>query len=266
MLLSLLLSAVLSVAPAMAADQPPSTDVLMKKFIERSQEEEKQNLGKNYGFIEHSIHDELDKNGKVKTHKDQTFQLIVQEGHRVRRLIAKDGKPLAVDEQSKEAEREKKAEEQRKKAAEKKKKSGDDSDVKLDEQFLSHFKFEIVGREEINGRPSYVVTVLPQASVHPLRSNAEKMFTHMEGKVWVDADEYSLAKCDLHLTEPTSFYGILGSIRQLDLLMQRRHVDDKVWMPEKLTFAIDGRRLMTSFRMKQASDYSDFRLLADKNR
>jgi hypothetical protein len=94
-----------------------------------------------------------------------------------------------------------------------------------------------------------------------VRNNGEKVFSHLQGKVWVDAQDYALVKCDVHLTEPTSFYGILGSIRQLDLLWQRRWVDQRVWMTEKLVFAIDARKLFTLIRVRQHSDFSDFKKL-----
>jgi hypothetical protein len=262
----LILAAVLGFAACQTYgfDQPmPSSDELVKKFIQRSQEEDNQKLDDKYGYIEHRLHDDLDKNGNPKQHFDRTFQRVMLEGRPFSRLIAIDGKPLSADEQAKQAAREKAVLEARqKKSAETKKKNADD-DFQIDEQFMGHFKFDIVGREAINGRDSYIVTVLPKPSGAPVRNNTEKMFVHMQGKVWVDAQDYSLAKCDIHLSEPTSFYGFLGSVRQLDFVMQRRWVDEKVWMTEKLKFAIDGRRLTTAMRMRQESTYSDYKKLPD---
>jgi hypothetical protein len=249
-----LLIVALGLAPgaSFAADEPPlNIDDVMKKFIQRVQEEDKQKLDDKYSFIEHRLRDELDKNGAVKQHFDRTFQLVTLEGHPFLRTIAKDGKPLSADDRQKQTEREKKfLEEQHKKA--------DDDDLKLDDQFMSHFRFEIVGREQLNDRDSYVISVLPRPSNFPVRNNSEKIFTHMQGRVWVDTRDYSLAKCDLHLSEPTSFYGILGSLRQLDFLLQRRLVDGNVWMTEKEDLSLDGRKLVSSIRMKQESTYSDF--------
>ncbi len=250
----------LTLSPALASDPSlPKSDELVKKFVQRWQEEDREKLDDHYGFIERRLHDVLDKNGNVKEHSDETFQLVMLEGHPFPRLIAKDGKPLSADEQKKQGEREKKfLDEQRKKAAEKKK---DGDSLEVDEQFLNHFKFDVVGREDLNGRPSYVVTVLPRPGNLSVRNNSEKVFTHMEGKVWVDAQDYTLVKCDLHLTEPTSFYGILGSVRQIDLLLQRRWMENKVWLAEKLNFAIDARKLFTPVRVKQRSEFSGFKKL-----
>src|SRR5260370_6603410 len=263
-LLRTILAAVLGLGLyAYGFDQPPNSDELIKKFVQRSQEEDAQKLDDKYGFIEHRLHDELDKNGNVKQHFDRTFQRVMLEGHPFNRLIAVDGKPLSADDQSKQADREKRfLEAQHKKTAEPKKKNSDD-DFQVDERFMGHFKFDIVGHESLNGRDSYVVTVLPRPSDVPVRNNTEKMFVHMQGKVWVDAQDYSLAKCDIHLSEPTSFYGFLGSVRQIDFLMQRRWIDEKVWMTEKLNFAIDGRRLTTAMRMRQEATYSDYKKLTD---
>ena len=75
----------------------PHTDELIKKFIQRSQEEQKEKLDEKYGFLEHRIHDLLDKNNQVKEHQDETFEMVMLEGHPFHRMIAKNGKPLTVD-------------------------------------------------------------------------------------------------------------------------------------------------------------------------
>ena len=267
-LLRILLAAAIVLGPYVHAADQPRTDELIKKFVQRSQEEDAQKLDDKYGFIEHRLHDELDKNGNVRQRFDRTFQRVMLEGHPFNRLIAIDGKPLSADEQSKQADREKRfLEAQQKKLAETKnaeaKKKSSDDDFQVDERFMGHFKFDIVGHESLNGRDSYVVTVLPKASDLPVRNNTEKMFVHMQGKVWVDVQDYSLAKCDIHLSEPTSFYGFLGTVRQLDFVMQRRWVDEKVWMTEKLNFAIDGRRLTTAMHMRQELSYREYKKLTD---
>lgn len=251
-----------SLYPAAAADATlPKASDLVGKFVARSQEEDRENFDDKYGFIERRLHDELDRNGNVKEHSDETFQIILLENHRYPRLIAKDGKPLVADEQRKQAEREKRfLDEERKKSAGPGKDGNSDS-LELDNQFLSHFRFDVVGQEVLNGRPSYVVTVIPRAGNLPVRNNSEKIITHMQGKVWVDEQDYTLVKCDLHLTEPTSFYGVLGSVRQVDLLLQRRWVEKRVWMTEKLFFAIDARKLFTPIRVRQHSEFSDFKKL-----
>ena len=131
---------------------------------------------------------------------------------------------------------------------------------------MSHFQVEVAGREVLDGRPSYVVTVLPKPGSFSVRNNAEKIFTHMQGKVWVDVEDFTLVKCDLHLSEPTSFYGILGSVRQIDLLLQRRWVEDKTWVFERLRYTLEARRLFTSIHMRQDSQYSDFKKLIQSER
>jgi hypothetical protein len=255
------IAASLSISPAFAADPSlPKADELVKKFVARVKEEDRENIDDQYGYVEHRLHDELNKDGSVKEHSDETFRIVLLENHRYPRLIAKDGKPLVSDEQRKQAEREEKfLDDQRKKDDDKK---DSDDRLKLDDQFLDHFKFDVVGEEVLNGRPSYIVTVLPKSGDLSVRNNTEKVFTHLQGKVWVDAQDFTLVKSDLHLTETTSFYGFLGAIRQLDLLLQRRWVDKKVWLMEKLDYTIDARKLLTNIRMRQHSEYSNYRKLA----
>lgn len=254
----------LNLSPAFASDPSlPKSDDLVKKFIARWHEEDREKLDDKYGFIERRLHDELDKNGNVRQHSDESFRHIMLVGHPYPRLIAKDGKPLSADEQRKQAEREKKFLDEKRRKAAGPEENNDSERLNVDGQFLNHFKFDVVGREDLNGRSSYVVTVLPKPGNLLVRNNSEKIFTHMQGEVWVDAQDYTLVKCDLHLTTPTAFYGILGSVRQIDLWLQRRWVENNVWMMEKLNFAIDARKLFTPIRVRQHSEFSDFKKLTN---
>lgn len=256
-----LLSLWLPLASASDEELPKAED-LIKKFAQRWREEEKQKLEENYGFIEHRIFEQFDKGGNVKEHQDRRFQLVMLEDKPFLRWIEKDGKPLSGEDLKKQQEREKRALEERRKHLAARKKAPDE-DLKLDDEFLARFRYEVIAKEDIRGRPAFVVTVLPRSKDLPARNNSEKLFNRMQGKVWVDAQDYSLAKADMHLSEPASFYGFLGAVRQLDLLMQRTLVDNKVWMPEKVNFALEARRLVSSMRMKQESEYSDFRKLTN---
>lgn len=249
--------AVAAGAAAPSGDALPKADELVKKFAARMREEDKRDLDERYGFTEHRIHDELDKNGKVKEHSDRGYQKVEVEGVPYRRWIAKDGKPLSGDDIRQQHDDEQKFLEE----AKKKKKDAGDGDVKLDDQFLSNFHFDVIGREMINGRPAYVITVLPKSRNLPARNTGEKLFTHMQGKVWVDVQDLGMARADLHLTEPVTFYGILGSVRQLDLELSRVFVDNSVWLPESTKFSLEARKLLTATKIRQSSQYSDFKKL-----
>ncbi len=250
------------IAQAAATGQPaemlPRGDDLMRKFVARSQQEDKQRLDERYGFIERRIHDELDKNGNVKEHSDRGYQKIELDGTGYLRWIAKDGKPLTGDEIKIQHDNEQKFIEERKKKKEKA--PGEDS-VKMDEQFLSAFHFEAIGKELVNGRPAYIITVLPKSPGPSGRNSAEKLFMHMQGKVWVDVQDYGLAKVDVHLTEPTSFYGVLGTVRQLDLELSRVFFDNSAWMPQSTKFSLEARKLLTTTRIRQSSQYGDYKKL-----
>ena len=238
-------------------DTLPKAEELIRKFAARSLGEDQQKRDERYGFTEHRIHDELDKNGNIKDHRDRGYRKVELEGMPYLRWIAKDGKPLSGDDLKQEHDDEQKFLEEAKK---KKKDSGDDN-VKLDEQFLSNFRFEVIGKETINGRPAYIVTVLPKSRNLSARNSGEKLFTHMQGKVWVDVEDLGMARADLHLTEPGTFYGILGSVRQLDLELSRVFVDNRVWLPESTKFSVEARKLLTPTHIRQSSQYSDYQKL-----
>src|SRR5438128_1330948 len=112
----------LALFPSLASDPSlPKSNELVKKFVQRWQEEDREKLDNKFGFVERRLYDTLDKNGIVKEHSDETFQMVLLDGHAFLRLIAKDAKPLVAEELRKQAERENRfRDEQRRKSEGKK--------------------------------------------------------------------------------------------------------------------------------------------------
>lgn len=246
------------------ADQPlPKVDELVKRFIDRSFQEEKQNATERYGFVRRSVRDELDADGKLKKRTDVTWQTLLVDGLRIERQIGNNGLPLTVEEQRAVAERERKQlDEARKKSGKKPHDYSDD--IKVDDRLLSHFHFDLIGMDMLNGRRAYAITVTPQASAYNARNNVEKVVTHMGGTVWIDVEDYSFVKCDLHLMASTSFYGFLGALRQLDLFLMRRQVEQGIWLLERSDIAADARKLFSNMHFRQQNDFSAYRKLPNE--
>ena len=65
------------------------------------------------------------------------------------------------------------------------------------------FDFRLVGEEAVNGRPAYVL----QATPHPgyqAQGKDGKMFSKVEGKLWVDKQDLGWIKVDGQVIEPFS--------------------------------------------------------------
>ena len=60
----------------------------------------------------------------------------------------------------------------------------------------ANYSFEMVGRDVINGRPAYVIAIFPKTPNKYL----------VKGRIWVDADEYAIARIEGRPAKNPSFW------------------------------------------------------------
>jgi hypothetical protein len=94
-----LLLTVLLAVPALAQDPPE----IFRRSIEKDQLN--RTLGQQYTFIEKSVQKRIDKDGHPKKTESAVHDVSILYGHRYRRLIEKDGKPLNAQDLQKENDR-----------------------------------------------------------------------------------------------------------------------------------------------------------------
>ncbi|MBI2683660.1 MAG: hypothetical protein HYX26_10705 [Acidobacteriales bacterium] len=236
----------------------PNAEEVVKKVIAREEQADKREEAKpGYLFAQRSIEEKLDKSGAVTERNDRLYQATLIDGHIYLKPVEKNGKPLTGEDAKKEEEREKKFRERIKKPLTQKK---DDDDIRLNEELVSRYQFHVIGRERVNDREAFVLTFLPRTNVKlPEKRRMDKILNRLEGKVWVDTEAFALLKVDMHLTEPTSLAGGLGSVRSLDFLIELFAVDPDTFVPKEVRVAFEGRKLFTGMHVKQTATYSDYR-------
>src|ERR1022692_3279357 len=126
----------LLLASAVAPDDQ-SADIL-RKAVERFAWSEAQKFERRYVWTGHSIEEEFDASGAVKSHKDTVFQIVpLAGGARARRIIQRDGKPVS------EAER---TGPQRPPQANRKKRPEDD-EVLFNSAMVAKYSWQLLGKE-----------------------------------------------------------------------------------------------------------------------
>ena len=250
--------------PAEASDLPPASEVLTKA-IARAKWVGEQKLDAGWAATRRSIEQKLNKEGQVEETTERLSEPVLIQGKVYSRLVAKNGKPLSPEDQKKEAEREKKFREaiaKPKKAD--RKADDDDDDIELNQELVSRYHFTVIKRESIGERPAYMLTFLPKTGVKlPEKKRMDRLLNRLEGRVWVDSENYSLLKVDMHLTEATNLMGGLGSVRSLDFLIEMTQVAPDVLQPKEVVTAFEGRQLFKSMRVKQRGYFSDYRKISE---
>ena len=98
-----------------------------------------------------------------------------------------------------------------------------------------------------------------------MRRLADRLLNRISGTLWIDAEEFELARADLVLrSEVNLFGGIAGSLRKLAYSMVRTRVAEGVWIGTLTSGDFEGRKLLDSMRIKTRSRAENFRPLAIK--
>src|SRR5438477_8224440 len=92
---------VMAPLPALAQAQPDPLDIV-KRSVSVAAENTKR--ARNYTFIQRTEERELGPNREIKSKRSRTYDVTMLEGSSYRRLIERDDRPLAADEEKREQE------------------------------------------------------------------------------------------------------------------------------------------------------------------
>jgi hypothetical protein len=111
---------------------------------------------------------------------------------------------------------------------------------------LEAFDFHLIGEEIVGGRPAYVLHATPHPGYHAHGKYA-KMFSKVEGKLWVDKQDFGWIKVDGQVTQSFSIGLILARVERGSSYLQ-----------EKTGKQVEiGRLALTSFPVSIHIDHFD---------
>lgn len=124
-------------------------------------------------------------------------------------------------------------------------KAFDRKDFLLNPDLLNRFQFTLVGREIINGRPALVVDFQPKSGDLPVHGIKDRFINHAAGRVWVDEEDYALAKVDVHLTQRVNvFGGLVGAVWNCTYSFDRARTPDGFWFVRHVDWHLEGRAVV----------------------
>ena len=119
------------------------------------------------------------------------------------------------------------------------------SDFLLNQDLVSRFKFTIVGQDLLNGRPALVVDFVPANKTLPERNLKERFINKAAGRIWIDADDYSLVKADIQLTQEVNVgWGLIGAVWKFRYEFERERTADGLWFPSEVDWHLEGREVI----------------------
>jgi hypothetical protein len=132
------------------------------------------------------------------------------------------------------------------------------------QEVLLAFDFHLIGEEIVEGRSAYVLHATPHLGYHA-HGKYGKMLSRVEGKLWVDKQDFGWIRVDGRVTESFSMGLFVARVQQgSNIVLEQTCVGDAVWVPKRLEVRASARILfLKSLGIDRILTYSDYRPGAD---
>ncbi len=227
---------------ASGTNQTPELHTLLTNAIER--------VGKSaridaWLFTRVRAIDELNRNGKVESTREETHFIRHRNSKAFERLQLKNGKPLSATEEKREAKKEHEF-----LAGKPPPEKPRDRKVEFTEDLLQRFDFVLAGPEIVNSRPAWRINFRPKSSSASFANLTQEVLGKLEGSLWIDGTDYQLSRISLNLQSSVKVLaGIIGVLESLTLNHERHRAEPGVWLPDKTDLRIVGRKLFSPVRL-----------------
>jgi hypothetical protein len=216
-----------------------------------------------YTYVERDDDRRLNSLGQVKSENVDITRMMVVNGARFEQLLEHNGQPPSAKEQQQSGlDLEKLKHETHDEQAARVRKDQENRAFLRD--VVEAFDFRLIGEEIVGGRPAYVL----QATPHPgYRAHGKyaKMFSRVEGKLWVDKQDFGWIKVDGQVTQSFSMGLILARVeRGSHIIMEQTCVGEAVWVPKRIEIRATARILfLKSLDIQRTLTYTDYRPASD---
>jgi hypothetical protein len=208
---------------------------LVRKAIENYQRDAQSALRYTYTTTDHSL-----KGVEV-------TQVMPLEGTPFERVIAKNGHPLAAEEEQRQQEKYDAAAKQRageSPAARERRirKYRDQSNFLRD--VPEAFDFTMLREDTIDGRANYVVQCVAKPDYEPHDAKS-RMFAKLTAKIWIDKQDIRMAKAEAEIVDTIAFGFIMARIcKGGHIELTQKRIAEDVWLPKNIDIIGTARILL----------------------
>jgi hypothetical protein len=256
--------------PTISSEPLPDIAALLKEL--QTNQERIDNILENYSYTATIASRELGKDGALREKESRTSQVSFYKGNRIRRVIAKNGKPLTANEQAKEDKKiEKLVEELENKEAKKQakivKQTAEENHQEEDKrvsiaELLRASNLVNPRRERFRGRDVIVFDFEPNP--HFDFKNVKsflKFFGKMAGVIWVDATDKQVVRLEAVLADNYKVGGgVMANMKRgAAFTTESERVNDEVWLPSQIELNASIKVLLVKgININQVAKYSDY--------
>lgn len=250
------------------ATTAPLSQEQIRELIRRASEHDldNQKQQRNYTYVERAEEHHLDSDGHIKSSESKTYEVISLYAEQVRRLVAKDDKPLDEKDAAKEEEKIQKRIDERKNESDndrRKRQEKEDKQVEEDREFVSEiadaYNFRMSVPENLDGRPTYVIDADPRPGFEPHQKDA-KFLPKFRFRVWIDEQTEEWVKVDIRCIETVSIGLFLARIHEgSNIQVEQTQVNNEVWLPKHIALKLDARVLFKGLNDESDVTFRDYK-------
>lgn len=207
-----------------------------------------------YTYDATELRERLDRKGRVRRREARAFEVFHVGGRPVRRLVARDGRPLGPREAAKEERRARELAESLRSGRAARELAG----VRIS-RILERYAFTPAGHEEVDGRCALVLDFAARPGDTAVEG--DRLLRRLAGRVWVDEEDRAVARVEVRNTAGLRFaLGIGASVRSVSFRAEFRRLEEGAWLPRSLEAVVAGRQLVfRSFRVRTTTTYANYR-------
>jgi hypothetical protein len=216
-----------------------------------------------YTYVERDDDRRLNSLGQVKAENVDVTRMMVVNGARFEQLLEHNGQvPSAKEQKRSDDDLDKLKHETPDEQAARMRKDRENRAFLQD--VLEAFDFRLVGEETVGSRPAYVLHATPHPGYHA-HGRYAKMFSRVEGRLWVDKQNFGWIKIDGQVTQSFSLGLVLARVeRGSHIIMEQTCVGDAVWVPKQIEIRATARiLLLKSLDIQRTLTYTDSRPASD---
>jgi hypothetical protein len=224
-------------------------------------------VARNYEFSERVDARRLEPNGRLKSKDVKAYDVMLLDGSPYRRLVARDDRPLLPGDEKKEQEKlARSITERHKESASQRARRLAEYDSRPEWQrdawreLPEALDFRLAGEEVWDSHSLYVIEATPRPGYQP-RSLTAKVFAHLQGKLWVDKQDYHLVKAEVEVVTTISAGLFLVRLAKGSRAsFEQTRVNDEVWLPRQVRAFVSARLgLLKVLRIEQEFTYTNCR-------
>jgi hypothetical protein len=224
-----------------------------------------------YTWVVHVRDRHFDSHNQVTSEHGEAWETFVLDGQPFRRMLERDGKPLAAGEKQKQEQKldkttarlESETQEEKQRRAEDYEKSR-----RRERAFLLEipdaFDVHLEGSDRIDGQDVWVVSGTPKAG-YRAKSREGAALLKIHGKMWIEKAGYQWVRVEAQTTETISFGWFLARLNPgAKLVLEQERINDEVWLPKREYMSGSGRiglvKRLAEDEEITWSDYKKFRV------